>query len=1208
MYRNSKKTKLSMVIKSPLKLKLVSQTEKLSIKQLYNKKLEQLFSHPPSSFGYKSDIESIMNELALTKDQLFRMVINSLSRTSRTNPEIRIIASYLFLMQDFLKLLKAKNPEQKENVLLKDLLTLAENVDYEKSSKDTVLMRCGEKGNNAFIILNGKVDVLIESYFYQNLGDKTYLYYLANLIKYQEYGLVNNIINENFKKYPIELIDDITVKNNGLTIIKTKSNNKDESTINSINTINTINTANSNTNTNSNKKEEQINHKTIDIPNKNNIGLQLKKNLRHSVPLNPKTLDIRFSFKKEIRKRFKRTNTFKGKSGDDIGKFRKRQTGLFKLNYINEEFKGTSTIPIYTATELLRMFGLKLADKKYNKEFNHVNTEDYIKRLNILNFIKSDEIEIKLKKEKTPKEPIKPDKSPSRKTFRDKSNQSKKEISKDNSKSKNEEKEKNDDSKENSGSYSEENSDTIKSSFSSESSEDIYLKNELILENMKLGTYSKIVSLDRGALFGEMALNDPNALRKATIITNGDCHFAVLNKKIFNNSIKIGAQRHMKDTLQFFIEIPIFNGIPESVFYNKYYTNLSKSTIVKGKNVINQGEKPDHVTLLQTGSYGLTTRMSLYDLTRLILHYADVLIYQSINNHEINRNNKNASNKNQKDISIKKDNMKKEKTRKEENKKELDKLNNIQKLLSQESALLADSIVFKKYYNSIQHIRITEIYSPEVILNDEFIDENGLYAFTIEAKAPENIIYTLNNKFLVDIKEKNILIQKNKEKFVKQKMDFMIKRLLIIRNSMINSFFDSKAKKDIGEAVIKELEEMILLNLKKKRVLNKKEEIILNPNENEKKENIIKNNLLLRNGTELNKEKIITNKSKPLKSHENTKFEYEFKSKAFKKNNLDQKKVLKPLSVSLRTAIKYTNHDNKVNKKQKEKSRNRRNTINNIINKNKEGLLFSLDEIEKNNYINKNFMKTNTNLSRNNGIKINYKPFSLTYRTNNTEFNNNNQLMHLKTRKVIMNNLIWENIKSGVKFPIKLNYLETNNYKNNENDINNNLNLISGNNTHTYYDHFYKSHLPNLKNNYLVNFKNYKNTSFSYDNYYHDMQIEYQNNLCYLSPQNKLNPKNNINNNKSLSIKKDNSYSKNDQKTINTVQNLKKNEVLLKMKLKKLIKPDEIQMMRMRKLNYFVDRNKYNKVKEEKFETNRNHYYKKTIMKRINFFYGKNDK
>ena len=116
-----------------------------------------------------------MDELALSKEQLFRMVINSLSRSSRTNPEIRIIASYLFLMQDLLKLLKAKGPEKRENLLLKELLTLAENVDYEKSQKDTVLMRYGEKGNNAFIILDGKVDVLIESYFYKSIGDKTYL-------------------------------------------------------------------------------------------------------------------------------------------------------------------------------------------------------------------------------------------------------------------------------------------------------------------------------------------------------------------------------------------------------------------------------------------------------------------------------------------------------------------------------------------------------------------------------------------------------------------------------------------------------------------------------------------------------------------------------------------------------------------------------------------------------------------------------------------------------------------------------------------------------------------------------------------------------------------------------------------------------------------------------------------------------------------------
>ena len=46
--------------------------------------------------------------------------------------------------------------------------------------------------------------------------------------------------------------------------------------------------------------------------------------------------------------------------------------------------------------------------------------------------------------------------------------------------------------------------------------------------------YMEVVTLGVGSLFGEMALNDTNALRKATIITTSDCHFSVLNKKTFN--------------------------------------------------------------------------------------------------------------------------------------------------------------------------------------------------------------------------------------------------------------------------------------------------------------------------------------------------------------------------------------------------------------------------------------------------------------------------------------------------------------------------------------------------------------------------------------------------------------------------------------------------------------------------------------------------
>ena len=293
--------------KTTLKLKLSTpNVEKNAIKHLYNERLEKLFSQRPSNFGYQSDIEGIMNELAITKDQLFHMVINSLGRSTRTKPEIRVIASYLFLMQDFLQLLKAKNIGEKENLLLKDLITLAENVDYERAQINTVLMRFGEKGNNAFIILDGKVDVLIESHFNLNIGDKTYLYYIANLIKYHEFGLVNSIINENFKKFPMEIIDDITIKYPMYSSFKQNKNSTDYAFYNT-----------------TNKKDEAVNN-SIDSNDNDNVEGSLKKSERFSVVIKPIQKGVKFSINSEMFKRFKRTNTVREKPEDDDKKSKKK--------------------------------------------------------------------------------------------------------------------------------------------------------------------------------------------------------------------------------------------------------------------------------------------------------------------------------------------------------------------------------------------------------------------------------------------------------------------------------------------------------------------------------------------------------------------------------------------------------------------------------------------------------------------------------------------------------------------------------------------------------------------------------------------------------------------------------------------------------------------------------------------------------------------
>ena len=1192
--KGKNKSKMSIMIgKTTLMLKLFPKPEKQTIKSIYNERLEKLFSRAPSNFGYISDIEGIMDELALTKEQLFHMVINSLGRSTRTKPEIRVIASYLFLMQDFLKLLKAKSPEQKENLLLKDLLTLAENVEYEKAQSNTVLMRFGEKGNNAFILLDGKVDVLIESHFQKDIGEKTYLYYIANLIKHHEFGLVNSIVNENFKKYPMEIIDDITTKNPDHSGIKQNKNTSEYNFYNN------------------NQNDEGFNA----IDNNDNEN-SLKKSFRHSVVVNSNAGDFKFSFNKEFFKRMGRTNTLRG-TVDDTKKPRKKKPGVFRLNYVHEEFKDSHKIPQYSARELLDMFSLKLIDKRFNRQLNHVKTDDYIKRLNIFNYIKSDDLFFKVKKDK---EEIFPKKH--QKLFDKHKNKNKKDNSYSESNSNSEDNfSENINNKNNNNSYAEEDSSSSKSSY-------LNLVNENILPGMKLCTYSKIISLERGSLFGEMALNEPNALRKATIITTEDSHFAVLNKKTFNNSIKMGAQKHMKETLQFFIEIPIFNGIPEGVFYNKYYTNLSKDIIVKGKNVINQGEKPDHITLLQTGSYGLTTQMSLYDLTRLILYYADVLINQNNKSNDSPKDNKKNNNKDRKnnsnknnDNNNKKENTKKEAKKKEENKNNLNNYNDIQKLISQESALLAESIGFKKFYNSLQFIRINEIYCPEVILNDEYIDENGLYAFTIEAKAPENTIYTLHNRFLVDLNEKNISIQKNKEKFLKQKMDVMIKRLLIIRNSLINSFLDSKAKKEIGEVVIKELEDAILFNLKRKRLLNKKEEIIINAKEKDNKEKLIQLNMnspqnkhknieigkqykntgdsMQEKNNSNNKYNLktyrINEKTKSIKLQESVKFDKGSKGKTKNNKSANIKKKLLPVRVSLKTAIKFTYQDIKKENQHKNPTTKSNKSDLKI---NGEGLLFSVDDLNNDKY-----SKTNYNLNKSrNEAKINFKPFSFSNGDNNYK---NYNMGIVRTPRFLMNNLIWENMKKEMKFPIKLNMDEINNFYDNSQSIENTINT----NYHTYYGHkgFYNRNRYKSKNSYnnLSNNNARKTTSFSNGYSFNNIRIESQNNLCFLSSQSKKNIKQK---NKSSSPKKNISNKIIEPKNNQSVTNIKKHEELLKMKIRNLISPDQIRFMRMNRNSRYVDDiNNFNKFKEEKFKLIRKDYFKKNITNRINYFYRKTE-
>ena len=1294
-HRSNKRMK-TLINKTKLVMKLFPKGNKLSLMDYFYEKLDTLFDNPPSNLGYKSDIESILNELGITKEHLLKMSVNSLSKTVRNKQEIKIIASYLFFMQDFLKLLKAKGNSEKEQILLKDLLTLSEAMQYEKHKKNTVLLRYGEKGNTAYIILNGDVDVLIESSSIKNMGEKCYLFYLANLIKYQEYGLLNLTVNENFKIFPIDIVDDITIKGGENNFTKRNSNI-------SVSSFN-INGVNDNKNANNNKKRSSI------TDNKNSIMNKIKK---ITLPNNINHDRSNKSHKSSQRK--------KGEGGDNepLSSSRKNeskrdsQRGFFKLNFMNEELKELQKVKKYKARELLEMFGLKLSDKKLNKKLNHCNTNDFIERLNVFDYLdkKFKELEEKKLEEERKKEEKKMGSNLNLKNINDanevsvQKEKSMKEIiqiipeTKNNNIEVKESKRKkitekktknfksrgsidkrnsrihsilnpdtdNDNDNDNNENINDENDDSEESDINEKENKSFVSFSPLFLEEMKhnmvmglkIYSYTKVATLGTGCLFGEMALTDPNSLRKATIITSSDCHFSILNKKTFNNCIKIGAQRHLREILQFFIKLPIFSGIPEGVFYNKYYTNLTKITILKGKNIVNQGEKPEFITLLQSGLYGVTTFMSLYDLTRLIFRYAK----HFNNNNDISNFNKNNKKENSNNnISL---NDIKTKYR--------ILIQNVLKIMNEENSLLNDNIIFKKYYYSQQLIRISEISCPDIILNDEYLDDSGSFAFSIEAKAPENIIYTMSNKFYFNLRKKNISVKINQGKLLYKKINLMLQRLLIIRNSMINSFFDSKTQKEIGALVIRELDDVISTQLLKKRSLIKKDEIILSSNDNENKEskdkeiliqynsktnpNLNSNNLshshLIKNkrtnSNKNNKENVssiidfksylknIKNSKKKRKVFGSIKLHEQFdknKLKKGKNNNNSNNNINNPNLNTLKLSeSKNNNNSFNIYKKELASSPVRRLNLtsrdwklnNNLPFKDNEDIILyplyertiTNEKCDESNYINKvNYTNSysNNNISRN--IKNEYT--QMKYLNENKSTTTKPYFSSLQEKplfpgacKVVMNNLVWENLKSAaIKERQKLNYF--------------NYNITT--------DNFHKKN----KTSKVINFslKNYiennKKCTTNRNNRNQDLNLP-KKNLSNEDPKTFTNTNNNDEKNKSkefsisnlnilstfLSTIKNNNNNNNrvknpqninGQKDLLSLKQNKNNDSNLpkiKLNIKKFYSPQEVNLMRIsRKMRYVMDGIKYTKIKGDKFKTNRKDYYNKNLRSRMNFFYG----
>ena len=667
--------------------------------------LNKLFSNPPSSYGYRHDIEMLLNELYIDDSNYFKIVTDCLLKENRNKDEIKIIASYLFFMQEFVKVLSDKEVKKKETEILSNLINLSGSIFYQEIPKNVVLMRYGEKGSKAYINLGGDVDVLIKSSKSMKVYERDYLYYLACLIKYNEFAIINLVINDNFFNYPLIIYDDIESKTQILSIIESI-----------------------------NRQKARKFTTFIKIQNDEIKKIRVDSNLL----LNKSKIKLEFKKKKSITDPSTFIDYFTPGNIDIVQSQKNQGLNLrnsFKLNVKNEDLKNKIEPYLISSKQLLDLFELKYLDRKDN-ELNNCSTEEYKNRINVIPVYQEKVVEKKDKEKEKEK-----DKDKEKETDLNKSNNSKK---------------------------------------SNESDDSIY--------QLVIYSYSKVIALGKGNLFGELALRSTQAVRTATIITSSICHFSYLNKTTFNNCLRISTETHLNQQLSFFINLPIFIDIPITSFYKKYFTNISKHYIPKNHFILKQGEKPTRICLLNRGVFILISTLNLNELTDLIFHL------------------------------IKK--IKKYNSQIEHNKDYNEIFLSLSKSVEEEKKLIRDNMPFKNFYYTESLIRISEISCPDITGYYELVDENGLYAFSVQAKTNENIIYTMELNFYNDVYSKNNTVQKHHEELLIVKLDLILRRLLKIRNNTLSSFFNHKIETDIGSVISKELEEVKTTSSKLKRFLH----------------------------------------------------------------------------------------------------------------------------------------------------------------------------------------------------------------------------------------------------------------------------------------------------------------------------------------------------------------------------------------------------
>jgi len=139
--------------------------------------------------------------------------------------------------------------------------------------------------------------------------------------------------------------------------------------------------------------------------------------------------------------------------------------------------------------------------------------------------------------------------------------------------------------------------------------------------DFKIPTYVNVVSLNKGEYFGEVALENKNSKRMATVIVDEDTDFGLLDKVSFDLCIKELHENIKKANVSFMMSSQLFNFFTKSYFEKHFYNSFKLHDIERTQKIVSEGDVANQLYIIKEGEFNVTFNRSIVELNELIIHF-----------------------------------------------------------------------------------------------------------------------------------------------------------------------------------------------------------------------------------------------------------------------------------------------------------------------------------------------------------------------------------------------------------------------------------------------------------------------------------------------------------------------------------------------------------------------------------------------------------